>query len=225
MIRAVVFDLDDTLISEKDYIISGFNYIAKILCNKLGVNQKKLFLDLMDLYEKDAKYIFNRLYEKYNINYTDEMITELVKEYRCHVPNIQFYNDVIPCLNTLKELGIKTGIITDGYEVSQRQKLKAIEAVKYFDEIIITDEMGRKYWKPHPRAFEIITSKLNVKFDEMLYVGDNPEKDFYISKLYPIKTVRINRNGIYLNKTYFKGVKETFFVNSLHELTHLLQIL
>ena len=223
MVKAVIFDLDDTLILEKDYIISGFKHIAKLMCIKTGINENQLLHDLMDLYEENPKQVFNRLYEKYNMVYTDEMITELVNEYRCHLPDIRYYDDVLPCLNALKESGIKTGIITDGYEVSQRQKLKVIDADKYFDAIILTDELGREYWKPHPRPFEIMKHKLDVEFDEMVYVGDNPEKDFYISRFYPIKTVRINRNGIYTNKAYYKGVRETFYIKNMQELLNILK--
>ena len=113
-------------------------------------------------------------------------------------------------------MGIKTGIITDGHAIAQRQKLKAIQAEEYFDEIIVTDELGREYWKPHPKAFELIKGKLNVNFDEMVYVGDNPEKDFYISSIYPIETIRIVRPlSIYSCAAYFKNHQESFSVNNL----------
>jgi putative hydrolase of the HAD superfamily len=52
----------------------------------------------------------------------------------------------------------------------------------------------------------------------MMYVGDNPEKDFYIGKIYSIKTVRINRNGLYSGASYLHGVKENISITSLSEL-------
>jgi putative hydrolase of the HAD superfamily len=57
--------------------------------------------------------------------------------------------------------------------------------------------------------------KFKVNFDEMIYVGDNPEKDFYISKTYPIKTVRILRAGVHTDKNYFKDIKEDFRIEKL----------
>lgn len=79
--------------------------------------------------------------------------------------------------------------------------------------------MGREYWKPHPKAFEILKEKFDVEFNEMAYVGDNPEKDFYISKIIPVKTVRIYReDGVYKNNYYLNNIKENYSIQNLHEL-------
>ena len=61
--------------------------------------------------------------------------------------------------------------------------------------VILTEELGRKYWKPHPKAFKIMREKLDVEFHEMVYVGDNPEKISILLK-YPITTVRVLREGV-----------------------------
>lgn len=222
MIKVVIFDLDDTLISEKEYIKSGYQHIAEIIENKFSIDKNQVYDDLINLSRVSPKNVYNRLYDNYQIKYSKEMILDLVKEYRGHFPDIQFYDDVITCLTELKKLGIKVGIITDGYAIAQRQKLKAINAGKYFDEIIITDELGREFWKPHPKAFELTKKKFNINFDEIIYIGDNPEKDFYISTVYPITTVRILRGGFYKERHYHKGVKEHFNVKSLKEIQSLI---
>ena len=222
MVKAVVFDLDDTLISEKEYIKSGYRHIAEVVSQRFNFNKDQVYIDLFQLFKKSPHNVFNRLYEKYNIEYSKDMIIDLVNEYRGHFPNIKFYDDVLPCLNELKKLGVKIGIITDGYAIAQSQKLIAVEADKYFDEIIVTDELGREYWKPHPKAFEIIKERFEVSFDEMVYVGDNPEKDFYISTIYPIKTIRILRDGVHKNNCYLDGIREDF---SLDKLINLIEII
>jgi putative hydrolase of the HAD superfamily len=168
--------------------------------------------------DEDPRNVFNRLLDSIEIKYTKDTILELVEEYRNHLPSIEFFPDVLPCLKYLKKKGIKVGIITDGYSNAQRQKLNAVKAYDYFDEIIITDELGREYWKPHPKAFEMMKEILNVEFDEMIYVGDNPEKDFYISKIYPLKTVRIYREGVYKDSSYLDNVKESHSIHSLIEI-------
>ena len=200
MVKAVVFDLDDTLISEKEYIKSGYRHIAGIIEDRLSMDKNQVFDDLMSLFKVSPLNVFNRLYDKYQIEYSKEMILDLVKEYRGHFPDIQFYDDVLPCLSELKRSGIKVGIITDGYAIAQRQKLKAVQVDKYFDEIIVTDELGRDYWKPHPKAFELIKERFQVDFNEMIYVGDNLEKDFVAGNILGIITIEIVRkHGIYIN--------------------------
>lgn len=222
MVKAVVFDLDDTLISEKEYIKSGYRHIAAIVENRFGIEKNQVFDDLMSIFEVSTHNVFNRFYDKYQIEYSNEIILDLVKNYREHFPDIHFYDDVLPCTMELKRLGIKIGIITDGYTIAQHQKLNAVQADKYFDEIIVTDELGRDYWKPHPKAFELIKQRFQVDFNEMIYVGDNPEKDFYIQKIYPIKTVRILRDGVHKDKKYLDEIKEDTTIYYLKEIDSLL---
>lgn len=225
-IKAVVFDLDDTLISERQYIASGYRHIAEVLSVRIDVDRQSIFSILMDLFHASSKNVFNRLFEKLQIAYSEEDIMELVEAYRNHEPDIQFYYDVLPCLELLKVKGIKTGIITDGYISTQRNKMKVLNADKYFDHIIVTEELGRDYWKPHPRAYEMMHKILKVSFEEMIYIGDNPEKDFYIGSIYPIKTVMICRNNeagsdIYKGRLYLENVKENYTIHSLVELIDL----
>lgn len=223
MIKAVVFDLDDTLVSEKEYIKSGYRHIAEVIGQRFNINKDQVYIDLFQLFRESPHNVFNRLYEKYHIEYSKEMIIDLVNEYRGHFPDVQYYDDVMQCLNELKVLGIKIGIITDGYAQAQRQKLKAVEADMYFDEIIVTDELGRDYWKPHPKAFEIIKERFGVSFDEMIYVGDNPGKDFYISTIYPIKTVRIFRDGVHKDNFYLDGIREDFIIDKLTKILEIIR--
>lgn len=223
MKKAVIFDLDDTLISEKQYIESGFSHIAKLLSKKLKIDEKVLFKLLLELFHESRKNVFNRLLDNFGIRYKKDMIMDLVEEYRNHFPVINFYEDVLPCLEVLKKRGIKVGIITDGYANAQRQKLNAVKLYDYFDEIILTDELGREYWKPHPKAFEMMREKMNVEFHEMVYVGDNPEKDFYIKEMFPIRTVRILReNGVHKESNYLNKVKENYSIHSLTEINEII---
>ncbi|WP_298472017.1 HAD-IA family hydrolase [uncultured Psychrobacillus sp.] len=225
MVKAVIFDLDDTLISEREYIESGYRHISKLLCEKLNIDELDIYLLLMELFKESSVKVFNRFFDKLEVSYSRKDITELVEEYRNHLPNIMFNDEVLACLEFLKRKGIKVGIITDGYANAQRQKLKAIGAINYFDHIIVTDELGRDYWKPHPKAFEIMKEALDIEYREIIYVGDNPKKDFYISSIYPIKTIRIKReNGIYTINEYFQGIKENITISSFKEIVDLLNL-
>jgi len=221
MVKAVIFDLDDTLILERQYIESGYRYISRYLSNQLKMTSQEIFVTLIDLFEESSSYVFNRFYKKYGLSHGEKDIRKLVELYREHIPEIEFFNDVLPLISNLKINEIKTGIITDGYKISQRQKLKVLNAYEYFDEIVVTDEIGRQYWKPHPISFELIARKLNVEYDQMIYVGDNPSKDFYISNYYPIETIRIIRDaGVHMNRDYYNAIKEKYRVNSLNEILH-----
>ena len=130
----------------------------------------------------------------------------------------------MPTIDKLKQIGIKIGIITDGYKETQRRKIKALRCEDLFDEIIVTDELGREFWKPHEKAYRIIAEKLDVKLHEMIYVGDNDTKDFIGANGLNINTVKINRlNGIYRNLNLSEEFKAKYEIGDIVDLIKLIR--
>ncbi|WLR61519.1 HAD family hydrolase [Guptibacillus hwajinpoensis] len=225
MIKAVIFDLDDTLVSEYQYIESGYSHISQLLSSRLNKDSKSINALLEDLFNQNTQNVFNRLYDLLEIQYTNEMIMDLVEEYRNHEPAIDFYDDVLPCLYDLKLQEIKTGIITNGYAKAQNLKLRVVKGFDHFDEIIIADELGKEYWKPHPKPYEMMSKKLNMAYSEMVYVGDNESKDFVSPNKLGMKTVHIRRpKGVYSDgyHSYGQDFQAQYSINSLKELLEVL---
>jgi putative hydrolase of the HAD superfamily len=225
MKKAVIFDLDDTLISEDEYIRSGFAAVSRFLEDMYGWDARLTARQMYDLYLENPKNVFNRVLEAHDIRYKNNEILELVEVYREHIPNVHFYPDVKPAMYALKDRGIRLGLLSDGYAVTQRQKLTVlgVNGKKMFDKIIITDELGREYWKPDPRPFIMMKEAFMVDWNDMIYVGDNPEKDFFIGRDFKIMTVRIMREkGIYTDRAYREGYRENARISSLKDLIKLL---
>ena len=223
MIKAVIFDLDDTLISEHEYIRSGFKVVAKVLSEKYKLSQEDVFLQLMNLFQESPKNVFNRILDFYHIDYTTEEIKELIAVYRHHLPNISLYEDAKFILNELSEKSLKLGVITDGYQVTQRNKLLSLGIDAYFDSIIVTDELGREFWKPHARPYELIKAQLGVEFNEIIYIGDNVSKDFITAKKLGMYTVQVEREeGIYAQLKVDQEYLALEKITSLLELTEII---
>ena len=198
MIKAVVFDLDDTLISEKEYIRSGFKVVAKKIAVENNLNENNVYKLMYETFNEDSKNVFNRVLDKLGIQYEIDYIKELINCYREHMPDIKLYDDAKYIIETLYQKGIKLGMITDGYKVTQRNKLKVLDISDYFEYIVVTDELGREFWKPHKKSYEIMKEKLGFDYDEMVYVGDNVDKDFVTANKLGIRTIFINRaEGVY----------------------------
>lgn len=156
---AVVFDLDDTLYSEKEYVRSGFAAASPEHADELW----EAFLS--------GKPAFDTV--------LPESKEEVLLRYRVHTPDIRFYDGVREMLLRLRRDGKKLGIITDGRPEGQRAKIKALALADMVDEIIVTDELGGiEYRKPCEKAFRLMQERMGVPFSRMLYVGDNPKKDF-----------------------------------------------
>ncbi len=226
MIKVVIFDLDDTLISEKAYIESGYQHIAKLLSSRVSKDYAEIYQMLMDLFNESPLLVFNRLLDLLGMPYKESDIFELVEVYRNHVPAVDFFNDVLPCLKNLKNKKMKTGIITDGYASTQRHKIKAVQADHLIDKIIITDELGREYWKPHSLAYEMMKEKFGVEFYEMIYVGDNVKKDFISANYLNIVTVMIKRpSAIYSTSDYNNDhYSAKYIIKSLEEILNVIHL-
>ncbi|MDE6029925.1 MAG: HAD-IA family hydrolase [Clostridiales bacterium] len=201
MIKAVVFDLDDTLYPEYDYVLSGFGAAGDTAQKQYGIAGAKD--ELAALFAQSRDKVFDRFAQNHGLDRA--CVDSMVEVYRTHTPNLVLSDEVRQTLIELRNRGYKLGIITDGRPNGQRAKIDALGLNELVDEIIITDELGTDCRKPNPKAFTVMAEHLGVTLDQMLYVGDNPQKDFVIGK-HGVKTVRIGNNGMYADSPYAEGI-------------------
>ena len=191
-LKAVVFDLDDTLYGEKEYIRSGYRAVAKVIPQVENAERKlwRFFLE--------KKPAIDEVLSMEGI-YTEEIRQRCLVAYRLHEPDIHLYDGVMEILIKLRSNGYKLGIITDGRSEGQRAKIQVLGLGKYMDHIIVTDELGGvKYRKPNETAFIQMADKLNVAFSQMCYVGDNIKKDFIAPLKLGMRAVWFrNQDGLY----------------------------
>ncbi len=191
-LKAVIFDLDDTLYGEKEYVKSGYKAVANIL-PKIENTEAKLWKAF-----EEKKSAIDELLLSEDV-YSDELKQKCLEEYRHHQPDIHLYNGVAEMLVKLRKQGYLLGIITDGRPEGQRAKIKALHLEEYIDHIIITDELGGiEYRKPNEKAFVLMKEQLGVEYSEMCYVGDNMNKDFIAPERLGMKSIWFkNRDGLY----------------------------
>ncbi len=191
-LKAVIFDLDDTLYGEKEYVKSGYKAVADILPEIEDAASK-----LWKAFE-EKKSAIDELLLSEGI-YSDELKQKCLEVYRHHQPNIHLYDGVAEMLTQLRKQGILLGIITDGRPEGQRSKIKGLDLERYVDYIIVTDELGGiEYRKPHKKAFVLMKEQLGVEYSEMCYVGDNIRKDFIAPEKLGMKSIWFrNTDGLY----------------------------
>ncbi len=185
-VKGVIFDLDDTLYSEKEYVRSGYKAVSNYLG---GEYEEKLW----GFFEEGKPAI-------------DELLKELGREnekskavavYRSHKPSIHLYPGVVETISNLKARGVKVGIITDGRPEGQHNKLEAL-GLKV-DDVIITDELGGiQFRKPCDIAFRIMMMRWRLNPADVVYVGDNPAKDFQAPQQLGMRSIWFkNAGGLY----------------------------
>lgn len=183
----VVFDLDDTLYYEIDFLKSAYKHIAVLLAPAL---KKDLFDEMWERFSRNEN-VFKWLIEEYSSLLPSLTISFLLTEYRSHQPIITLAEDVKKFLQYLKDLAIPCGLITDGRSITQRNKLKALNIDTYFADIIISEEFGSE--KPNERNFLYFEEKYPGK--EFYYIGDNTAKDFIAPVKLGWHTICIKNKG------------------------------
>lgn len=216
MIKAVIFDLDDTLYNEREFVIGGLKETSKYLSEKYDLGYDELLYKTIEILENQGRgKIFNILCQQYNI---DENIETLVDTYRNAKPKLNLYEDSQYILNKLKG-NYKLGLITDGMAKVQWNKIEALSIKEYFNKIIVTDDFGREYWKPHVFAYEEMLRYFKCLPEEAIYVGDNPHKDFVGARCIGLKTVRIIREyGDHMKTKLDKDYEADYNINNLYSL-------
>lgn len=194
-VKAVIFDLDDTLYGEKEYVRSGYRAIANTL-PQVELMEEKLWKAF-----EEKKSAIDEVLTSEGL-YTDELKQKCLYVYRYHQPDIHFYDRVKEMLQILRQDGYKLGIITDGRPEGQRAKIKALSLENLVDHIIVTDELGGvEYRKPNKAAFVKMREVLDVPFEEMCYIGDNVKKDFIAPEMLGMRAIHfVNENGLYSSK-------------------------
>lgn len=208
-VKAVVFDLDDTLYSEKDYVRSGFKAVASLLPEIPRAEEK-----LWAAFEAKKPAIDTVLSE----NGLEMRKAECLRVYRNHKPNLKLYDGVTDLLTALHNQGIKIGVLTDGRPEGQRNKLEALGLYDRVDTVLITDNLGGpQFRKPNDISFRVMQGRLEVPYEQILYVGDNEHKDFQAPKLLGMQYIHIyNDDGLYRTQ------KQEGQVSSIAELTEVL---
>jgi len=198
----IIFDLDDTLYNEADFINSGFNAVSRHLKKQFDIPTKTTVRLLNKYLKKGRSYIIDNTLTELNI-YTKKEVKNCIDIYRHHRPNIKIPIESKKLLKQLKPWPIY--IISDGHKVVQKNKIIALGLEKMVKKYILTHLYGNKYEKPSAYCFELIRKWEETTPNKIVYIADDPNKDFIGIKKLGYRTIRIKQGRfkkLKLNKDF-----------------------
>jgi len=212
MIKAVLFDLDGTLLnrdaSVKSFINSQYGRLNESVGQVLKDKYVSRFieLDCRGYVWKDK--VYQQMVAEFNITGLtwEQLLQDYLNKFKEHC--IPFLN-LIEMLTSLANQSIFLGIISNGKEPFQMDNILALGIENYFETILISEKEGIK--KPDPRIFMKALEQLNVSANESLFVGDHPGNDVAASQ-------DVGMIAVWKKDSQWKDVDADFIVHDLMEI-------
>ena len=215
----IVFDLDDTLYSEREFAISGFRACERWLERKHGVGDVVTEMTRL-LDEGHMRSLFELVMAARVPGLGPKGVEDFIDIYRLHDPEIALYPDAVWALDHFGRQG-PLGLITDGQVEVQSSKVRALGIGERFKHIVYTGGLGgRAFSKPHPLAYEQMEAALGKGGGEgFVYIGDNPAKDFVTPNARGWISVQVLRpNRIHARAAMAEGGAAQHVIETLAEL-------
>jgi putative hydrolase of the HAD superfamily len=215
--KVVVFDLDDTLYKEIDFLKSGYHAVADYLTKSFGIQD--LYAEMTEAYQTGEKDVFQKVLDHHHLTIDKSVLIDI---YRYHIPQIHLDGMVKSVLEQLKE-NCHLAMVTDGRPKTKRNIINALGLAEYFAwaDVYVSDEVG--HMKTTPYSFE----KIMETYPDCQYicVGDNPAKDFLVPNRLGWITVCLLDNGQIIHPQDF-SLPETYLpkrtINNIGELLSLI---
>lgn len=217
MIKAILFDLDGTLLNRDESLKLFadrqydrlFHFIGHI--SKDDYTTRFIHLDSRGYVWKDK--VYSQLVEEFRIAKitSEELLQDYLENFKyCCVP----FDNLLLMLEGLKERSMLIGMITNGYGQFQMDNIKALGIESYFQAILVSEWEGIK--KPDSQIFLRATEKLGVLPSECLFIGDHPENDVQSAK-------NVGMMGIWKKDVQWTDVPADYEVDDLMEIAAIIE--
>ena len=218
-IDAIVFDLDDTLFEEKDFVLSGFHAVALDIAKTANVRQEIVFNCLLEEFHKNGRgKIFNSALRKFALIDTPDEITRLVQLYRQHPANIIFYPGVKSLLKQLHK-NFYLAVVTDGATETQTNKVNALRLQELVDYVVYCWEIGAP--KPDTKGYAMVLDYFNIPANHAMIIGDHPLNDIGAAKELGVWTTRVH-TGRFSQLPHLEKAKPDFDIKIVTDIEQIL---
>ena len=192
MIKAIIFDLDNTLldfVKMKQFAVKAA--ITAMIEAGLDVDEEKAYKDIFDLYvEKgwENQQVFDDYLNQTVGKVSNKILAAGIVSYRrAREATLLVYPNVNKTLIELIKMGIQLSVVSDAPSREAWMRLYYLNLHHVFDPVLTFDDTGVR--KPSPKAFEMALDILQAKPDEVLMIGDWPERDVVGAKQIGMKTI------------------------------------
>lgn len=185
----LVFDLDDTLYDESRFVESGFRAVAHFGREKFGWDEQDSLAQMLGTLAREGRgAVFDRWLTAHG-RHSKALVAACVRTYRHHKPALSLFPAAASLLPTLSARPLY--LVTDGHKIVQANKVAALGIAPLFRKCFITHRYGVRHAKPSPYCFELIRQREQTDWRQIVYIADDPSKDFVGLNPLGAQTVRV----------------------------------
>jgi putative hydrolase of the HAD superfamily len=179
-VKAVIFDLDNTLVDFMKMKREAVLAAARAMVDHgLEMSVDDTVTALFEVYERtgiENQEVFD-LFLKQKLGHIDHRLLAagIVAYRRAREAQMVLYPHVKMTLMQLLRKGYKLAVLSDAPARQAWLRLAGLNLLHYFDTVITHDDTGE--WKPHPAPFRKVLDVLDMQPQEVMMVGDWPDRD------------------------------------------------
>jgi len=203
MIKAVVFDLDNTLVDfmrmKEQAVVSA---VEAMIDAGLPMEKKKAYEKIFEIYDREGiedQKVFDKFLEEELGRIDYKILAAGIVAYRkAKEASLVPYPHVRYALMELLRKGLKLGVVSDAPRLQAWTRLAQVGLHHYFQVVVTFDDCGER--KPSPLPFKIAISRLGVEPNETIMVGDWVERDIVGAKKLGMVTVFVRYGNTFETK-------------------------
>lgn len=228
----IIFDVDDTLYDQ----LIPFNNACKqiipdidvLMMEKIFVASRKYSDQIFNLTEKGVitpaemhQYRLMKAFGEQEITISQQQTELIQKKYFEQQTKISLLPAMIEILNYASKQNIEMGIITNGFSIHQRMKIRQLQLYRWIkkNNILISEDIGHA--KPNVQIFKLLEMRMKIEPDKTYYIGDSFKNDVVGSK-------SAGWNCIWLNHRNHENENEQipdYTIRNINELLPLIKLI
>lgn len=214
MVRAILFDLDGTLLNRDESLLCFAKDQYERWAPVWGSVSKQEFvetfvqLDCRGYVWKDE--VYKQIISKFGLSVGwEELLDDYITNFHHHcVP----FPNMLTTLEKLKEY--KLGLITNGRTDLQSSNSRALGLDRFMDTILISESEGVS--KPDKEIFHRAAQRLGVTPEQCVFVGDHPQKDVAAAE-------KAGMTAVWKKDAGYTAPKTNYIVEDLEDLVSILK--
>ena len=243
MLRAVVFDMDDTLVDwskrEGDWADISRQHLRPVHDYLLEAGHKiPDLIGLVEVYADQSRRAWESIHPpEWDCPCQEDILRETLRAVKLEtekidlgevqrrfnwgpIPGVCAFDDTEEVLRVLRAAGLKTGLVTNAAVPMWMRdaELKALGILDYLDVRLTAGDVGK--FKPHPHPFRVALHRLGVTADEAVFVGDRVQDDVAGAQAAGMRAIWVRRGSEPTNGEF----KPNATISSLKELLKILDV-